>query len=243
MSVQTNQQGQLIILMVGDINSIQPSFEQEHQTIITANKLNDIISHITTTKFDLILLDLTVSDLNFITRIKDPDCINNKTPLIALVNQAEDLLNNHYPIEFAGNLIKPITKDQLNNFTDPLRTKSLAFNYIQLILNKTKNNQRLALTIFEKLFEELPMQIIGIKAALETRQYDLAHEITHKLNGSVSFCDLMDIQHPAKALESSLLKKDIVSLNQHFLTLQQNTLNFTRHQKPIMAYLEKILQP
>jgi CheY-like chemotaxis protein len=244
MSILTKHQGQFIILMIGDIDSKQPALKQEHQNIITANNLNDIISHITTTQFDLILLDLTVSGLNFITRIKDPDCINHNTPIIALVNQVEDPLDVHYyPIELAGSLLKPFTEDQLNKLIDPLRTKSLALNYIQLILNKTKNNQRLALTIFEKLFEELPMQIIDIKAALENRQYDLAHEITHKLNGSVSFCGLWDIQHPANALESNLLNKNSASLNQHFLKLQQNTLNFTRHQKSIMAHLDQMLHP
>jgi HPt (histidine-containing phosphotransfer) domain-containing protein len=145
----------------------------------------------------------------------------------------------------AGSLLKPFTEDQLNKLIDPLRTKYFALNYIQLILNKTKNNQRLALTIFEKLFEELPMQIIGIKAALENRQYDLAREITHKLNGSVSFCGLLDIQYQANALESKLLNKNIVglSLNQHFLKLQQNILNFTRHQKSIIAHLDQMLHP
>jgi CheY-like chemotaxis protein len=244
MSVKTNKHGQFIVLMTCDIDSKQSLLKQGEQNIITANKLNDIIFHITTTQFDLILLDLTVSGLDFITRIKDPDCINNKTPVIALINQTEELLSvDSYPIAFNGSLTKPITKEQLNKLIEPLQTESFALSYIQLILNKTKNNQRLALTIFKKLFEELPMQIIGIKDALENGQYELAHEITHKLNGSVSFCDLMDIQQPANALERCLLNKNLVDLNRYFLILQQNTLNFTRHQKSILTHLDKIMLP
>jgi CheY-like chemotaxis protein len=241
MSAKTKQYGQFTILIASDIDNEKSSLIQD-QLIITANNLDDILFHVTTTQFDVILLDVTVYDLSFITRIKDSNCINNKTPIIALINQTEDLFStNPYPIGFDDSLIKPITEDQLYKLIHSLQTKSLA--YIQLILNKTKNNQRLALTIFEKLFEELPLQVIGIKDALDNRQYNLAHEITHKLNGSVSFCGLMDIQQPANALESCLLNKNFADLNQHFLIIQQYTLNFTRHQKFITAQLNEMLLP
>jgi CheY-like chemotaxis protein len=241
MSAKTKQHEQFTLLITSDTGINQSSLKQGQQNIITADKLDDILFRITTTQFDLILLDLTVSDLSFITSIKDPDCINNKTPIIALINQTEDLVSAHpYSMGFNASLIKPFTEDQL---IETLQTKSLALDYIQLILNKTKNNQRLALTIFEKLFEELPLQIVDIKEALDNRQYNLAHEITHKLNGSVSFCGFMDIQQPANALESGLLTKNFADLNQHFLILQQYTLNFTRHQKFIMAQLNDMLLP
>ncbi len=83
------------------------------------------------------------------------------------------------------------------------------------------------------------MQIIDIKDALKNKQYDLAQAITHKLNGSVSFCGLTDIQQPANILESCLLKNDYAAIDQQFLMLQQHTLNFTRHQESILANLGK----
>ncbi|TAK61612.1 MAG: Hpt domain-containing protein [Methylobacter sp.] len=105
------------------------------------------------------------------------------------------------------------------------------------MLNKTKNNQQLTLTIFEKLFEELPQQIIHIKDALENKQYDRAKEITHQLNGSASFCGLTNIQQPANTLESCLLKNNYAAIDQHFQVLQQCTLDFIRYQESIIKNL------
>lgn len=175
-----------------------------------------------------------------ITRIKDPLGINNKTPVIAIMDPAEEpWKENQYPVEFDGRLIKPISEERLNEVIDFWQTKASALNYIQIILSKTKNNRSLTLTIFEKLFEELPLQIVDIKDALENGQYDLAREITHKLNGSASFCGLIDIQQSANALESRLLNNNYADINQHFLTLKQCTLSLTRHQKLILANLGK----
>ncbi len=123
----------------------------------------------------------------------------------------------------------------------PLQSKQQptmsALDYIQILQGKTKNNQGLTVTLFKKLFEELPLQIHNINEALENKQYVLAQDIVHKLNGSASFCGLLDIQQPANALESSLLTHNYADINQQFLMLQQCTLDFTRLQKAIMAHL------
>jgi len=178
--------------------------------------------------------------LEFIARIKDPLGINNKTPVIAVMNPAEMFQEeSQYPIEFDDRLIKPITEDRLNEIIDLWQTKALALDYIQIILSRTKNNRPLTLTIFEKLFEELPLQIVDIKKALENKHYALAQEITHKLNGSASFCGLSDIQRSASDLEKNLLNNNYADINQHFLTLEQYTLNLTCLQNAILANLGK----
>lgn len=182
-------------------------------------------------------LDRQPWQLELIASIKDPLGINNKTPVIAIMDQAE--APQQYPMEFDDWLIKPISEERLNEVIDFWQTKALALNYIQIILSKTKNNRRLTLTIFEKLFEELPLQIVDIKDALKNRQYDLAREITHKLNGSASFCGLIDIQRSANTLESHLLNNNYTDINQHFLTLEQCTLSLTHSQKFILANLGK----
>jgi HPt (histidine-containing phosphotransfer) domain-containing protein len=175
-----------------------------------------------------------------IARIKDPLGMNSKTPVIAIVNPAKDSQSEQQcPAEFDDILTGPITEQRLNELIDLWKTKALALDYIQILLSKTKNNRRLTLTLFEKLFEELPLQVIDIKDALENKQYDIAREITHKLNGSVSFCGLMDIQQPANALESCLLNNNYASTHRHFLMLQQRTLNFTCHQKFILENFGK----
>lgn len=241
MPLKTKQPEQFIVLMIGDI---APSSLKNHcQNITVANDHNDILMLIGTTQFDLILLDLTVNrhlrQPDLIAHIKDPLGINTKTPVIAIIDPAEPEIEKQYPTEFDDWLIKPITEERLNEVINIWQTKAAALVYIQIILSKTKNNQHLALTIFEKLFEELPLQIVHIKEALENSQYDLAREITHKLHGSVSFCGLLDIQQPANTLESYLLNNDYASSHQHFLRLQQCTLNFIRHQKAILENLGK----
>ncbi|WAK02988.1 Hpt domain-containing protein [Methylobacter sp. YRD-M1] len=117
-----------------------------------------------------------------------------------------------------------------------LSTKHAA-SYIRILLDKTRDNHSLALTIFKKLFEELPEQIDAIKNALDSQQYSVAQQITHKLHGSASFCGLNDIQEPASALESNLLNHDYESANRHFQVLRRCVLNFTSHRTTIIAEL------
>ncbi len=256
MPLKNKQSGQFRVLMTGAIDINHASLKHRRQNIIVAHKLNDILMLIATTQFDLILLDLTanysvapVPDrlpgmAELIARIKDPLGINNKTPIIALANPAQDAQKEaQCPMRFDDSLISPITAERLNEIIDLWQTKTLALIYIQIILSKTKNNQRLTLTLFEKLFEELPLQIVTIKDALENKQYDLAQTITHKLNGSVSFCGLTDIQQQANALESCLLKNDYASIDKQFLMLHQHTLNFTCLQESILTHLRLILSP
>jgi HPt (histidine-containing phosphotransfer) domain-containing protein len=257
MPLKTKQHEQFMVLVISDIDINHLSLKHRRQNIIVATDYDVILMRIETTQFDLILLDLSVNcsvesvpnrlpdslppwQAGLMTRIKDSSGINNKTPVIAIVNPANGLYGDQqYSVAFYDSLAGPLTEQRLNEVIDLWRTKVIALDYVQMILNKTKNNQRLTLTLFEKLFEELPSQIIDINDALENKQYDLAREITHKLNGSVSFCCLMDIQQSANALESCLLNNNYASTNQHFLMLQQCILNFTRHQKFILASLGK----
>lgn len=111
--------------------------------------------------------------------------------------------------------------------------------YIQIILNKTKNNRNLTLTVFKKLFEELPLQVSIIKKALKNKHYALAQQTTHKLHGSASFCGFMDIQNAAHALENCLINKNYKAIDQNFLLLQQAVLILARHQSAIMDILNQ----
>jgi len=240
-----------IVLMTGDIDINHSLLKHRRQNIIATSQYDAILMHIETTRFDLILLDLPVDSptaslhdrsrhcpdprqSELIARIKKPLGVNGKTPVIAIINPAQ---NSRIDQQFDDRLTGPLTEQRLNEIIDLWQTRASALDYIQIILSKTKNNQRLTLTLFEKLFEELPLQTVIIKEALENKQYDLAREVTHKLNGSVSFCGLTDIQQPANALESDLLNNNYASTHQHFLMLQQCILNFTRHQKFILTNL------
>ena len=114
---------------------------------------------------------------------------------------------------------------------------SNAPDYIRVVLDKTKNNRRLALIIFKKLFEELPEQLDGIEGSLKAGDYETAWGITHKLHGSVSFCGLTELQEPAKKLELCLTNKNYHTIAQDLLQLQQKVLTFTRYRDAILADL------
>jgi HPt (histidine-containing phosphotransfer) domain-containing protein len=112
--------------------------------------------------------------------------------------------------------------------------------YIQLMLDKTKNNKELALTIFIKLFEELPKQLTTIHNALKNQHLAEAKDITHMLHGSASFCGLLAIQNPAKDLEISLINVDIEAAKNHFIELQRHVADLTNHQAAILAILNNL---
>ncbi|MGZ5029421.1 MAG: Hpt domain-containing protein [Methylobacter sp.] len=251
MPLKNKQHEQFTILMTSDINM------SRRQNFVVAVHYDDILMNIETAQFDLILLDFTADCWNapvpgrlrhfrhpwqseLITRIKAPSGINNQTPVIAILHPEDECTNDQqYQMAFYDCLPGPITEQRVNEIIDLWQGKALASDYMQTILSKTKNNQRLTLTLFEKLFEELPSQIVDIENALEHKQYDIAKEITHKLNGSASFCGLTDIQQSANALESCLLNNNFTSAHQHFLMLHQYTLSFTRPKSFILATLSK----
>lgn len=106
-----------------------------------------------------------------------------------------------------------------------------------MVLDKTKNNRTLALTIFKKLFDELPQQLDGIAYSLKTGDYDNAKEITHKMHGSVSFCGLTDMQEPAKKLEQGLISRNHQTIAVDWLQLQEKVFKFIHHRKSILADL------
>ncbi len=261
MPLKTQQHEQFKVLMAGDIDINPESLKNQGRHIFAAHQANDILTLIEATQFDLIILDLTVNgsvasvpdrlqhfdppgQSELLTRIKDPHGINNQIPLIAVINSAEDDQRElQYPMEFDDWLVKPIKEEQLDKMIALWQNKTSASDYIEILLDKTKNNRRLALTIFEKLFEELPLQISGIKDALENQHYDLAQELSHKMNGSASFCGLLEIQQPAHALEGCLLNNDYANANRDFLRLRQSVLTLTRQQKSILAKLQQMLTP
>jgi HPt (histidine-containing phosphotransfer) domain-containing protein len=251
MPLKTKQHEQFTVLMTSGINM------SRRQNFVVATHYNDILMNIETAQFDLILLDFTADCWNapvpghlrhflhprqseLITRIKAPAGINNQTPVVAIIHPEDEFTSDQqYPMAFYDCLPGPITEQRIDEIIDLWQAKALASDYVQTILSKTKNNQQLTLTLFEKLFEELPLQIVGIENALKNKHYDLAKEITHKLNGSASFCGLTDIQHSASALESCLLNNNFANAHQHFLMLHQCTLNFIRPQSFILATLSK----
>jgi len=239
MSPKSKQHDQFVVLLTDDNDALHSLLKQDHHSVILAKEYNEIVSLISVTHFDLILLGFTENSSELFRLIKSSDCINNKTPVIAIINPNEDAQKKRIvAMGFDDCLIRPVTQKQLHTLIGLQQKPISTSEYIQAVLSKTQNNRQLTLTIFDKLFDELPLQITGIKEALENKQYTLAEEITHKLNGSASFCGLIDIQKPAHALENCLIRKDHELTNRHFLVLQHRVLNLISHQQSIKASLK-----
>jgi len=251
MPLKTGPHEQFTVLVISDINM------SRRQNFVVATHYDDILMNIESAQFDLILLDFTAGCWNapvpghlqhfrhpwqaeLVTRIKAPAGMNNQTPVVAIIHPDDEFTSDlQYPMAFYDYLTGPITEQRVNEIIDLWQGKDLASDYMQTILSRTKNNRRLTLTLFEKLFEELPSQIVGIENALKNKNYDLAKEITHKVNGSASFCGLTAIQQSANALENCLLDNNFANTHQHFLMLHQCTLSFIRPQSFILAALSK----
>ncbi|MGZ5050370.1 MAG: Hpt domain-containing protein [Methylobacter sp.] len=223
-----------MILIIGDNNDASL---KHYQNLIVTDNYGDAWTLIENTRFDLIFFDLALDYSEFSAQIKTVGNINSKSPVFAMIPPSEATNKENMPPGFVDWLAKPITAQRLNDVIERWHAKAL--DYIQIMLGKTNNNQRLALTIFDKLFDELPEQITRIKAALDDGQYDLVREIAHRLNGSASFCGLTDIQQAANTLEHCLTNNELIALDRHFLTLEQCSLDLIQHENIILANLGK----
>jgi HPt (histidine-containing phosphotransfer) domain-containing protein len=241
MSLITNQQKQFLILIADneiDYSLLELQLDLHCLSVVLAKEQNETSLQLNTISFDLILLDF-----RFINLVKAADCINYQTPVIVIIDSASNQKQNINATAYDDYLTRPVTIIKLKEIIDLWYIKNnstSAFDYIQSILNVTKNNRHLTLTIFKKLFEELPLQITAIEDALANQQYPLAEEIIHKLHGSASFCGLTAIQKSAGSLENCLINKDYSAINLHFLKLQQCILNLINQQKTILALLKRI---
>lgn len=125
----------------------------------------------------------------------------------------------------------------MQNFKQP--EALTASDYIGIVLEKTKNNRKLAFTVFKKLFEELPEQIVCIESALSAGHYETAKDIVHKMHGSACFCGLTGIEEPACKLEQYVLDNNYPALIHDFRLLQERVLLFVRHREFILAELDQ----
>ncbi|MGR9115092.1 MAG: response regulator [Gammaproteobacteria bacterium] len=244
-------------VLIADDNNINRlllsnQLEGRCQKITIAKDGVEALHHLTTEHFDLVLLDLQMpghSGIELIKLIRQKHCINRNTPVIAITAHAQLSQRKKIIAEgFDECLIKPVLAEQLDEIIDlwrpPPNSSQQALNqsYSCQILNKTCQNHELALTIANKLFEELPQQLTHIETALKNKHPELAVEITHKLHGSVSFCGLATLQKPAYALEQSLLNNNDSESNIHFYKLKNATQEFIGSKQIILSEL-KASQP
>lgn len=226
----------LIIDSQNNSPEIQLLQHQEGVALTIANNENEALIVLLYTHFDLILLDENLANSEIISFIKGEGGLNYKTPVYVMSEHQESYLQQHLlALGIEGCINKPLSVSVFEQLLiQNLSTDTIQPDYVQILLNKTQNNKNLALTIFKKLFAELPQQLIDIRNALQNHQYQSALDVTHKLHGSVGFCGFTDIQQPAYELENCLLHQDYPSVTGNFSSLKTAILNFTAQESTIL---------
>lgn len=215
--------------------------------VLSSNNDKETQQFINTCSFDLIFMDLEFLKSPY-KLINKSHALNLTTPLIAITNHTKLIERREIIAKgFDECLNKPIKTEQLNEiialWLEPTakHNPNSSVSYAQQLLNKTLNNQDLALTILEKLLQELPLQLRHIEQALSTQNYKQALDITHQLHGNVCFCGLLDIQQPALRLEQALLENDQSTAEIEFTNLNHATAKFTLAKSLIFAEISNNL--
>lgn len=246
MLIPSDEHGQFVTLLAHDLC---PALQIQHvrslcgSTLVMTKTQNETSAAIASKLFNLMIVDLNLNGLELVACAKQSNCINRNTPIIALTDKTDtSQRRNLIAAGFDDCLLKPLTADNLGELINFWRENDVltsSLNSIQTLLAKCNNNRGLVLTLCKKLFEELPLQISCIEDALKNRRYQLAFEVTHKLNGSAKICCLQDIEESATALENSLIQKKYEYADGYFLMLQQRISVFISQRQPILDHLDR----
>ncbi len=212
-----------------------------HVFVEFSRTFQETVSAISAHIFGLILVDASLDDPCLIDLIKRSDGMNADTPIVMMIDSEEQNLRKAcINAGFDDCLIKPLSVD---NFTALIELWSGAnplaahFDAVHTLLDKTKSNVKLVNLLYEKLFEELPVQIQTIESAIQSQNYAHALEVTHHLNGSAKTCYLKPIAETANALETCLAQNNRDYIEGYFLILKQRVLSLIKHREPILSFL------
>ncbi|HEY3699755.1 MAG TPA: ATP-binding protein [Spongiibacteraceae bacterium] len=167
-------------------------------------------------RFDLILLDIQMPELNgaqVADMIRSGTTANRDTRIVALTahllqEEQRQLLGSG----FDQCLTKPITEDHLQQLLETCSTTKTEFTiatpvHIELCLQRARNKADLAREFLQDLLRTLDKTRTAIATALQRRDYDaLLHEI-HKLHGACCYSGVPRLQQCSNRLEE-LLKRD-----------------------------------
>lgn len=230
---------------------LKSQLESRSNDITLAEDGKQALSLLQQRKYQLILLDLQMpyySGLELLEKIKEKDCINHNTPVIAITAHAQSHQRKKLiDAGFDECLIKPVLLEQLEEMLDLWQTQprneppqpSQGMEFIEQMLEKTSHNEQLAEVLFNKLFTELPEQLANIQQAIDQSDLALAKEITHKLHGSVSFCGFISLKDAARQLEIDLSNLQLEASLISFAALKQGIDLFLNHKQTILGELSK----
>ncbi len=239
------EQNQFVLLIAGtpdyvgyltlpDTNYCRLIFTESFETTVPA---------LTSRLFNLIIIDLALPCSNLMALLKKPDCINFETPVIALANELDhDRKRLLIALGFDDYLLKPLTSKHIDELINLWLKSAIPFPFsdsIQTLLSKSKNNKRLVLALYNKLFEELPSEIGRLETAIQNSQYQLAFDLAHHLNGSVRTCYLKEIAEPANSLESLLIQQHHELAGHFIVRIKQQITKLINHRNDIIDFIDR----
>ncbi len=190
-------------------------------------------------RFDLIIVAQNLIPDELLALVKsNPQCLNFGTPLIALT-ETENVAERKKLI-YKG-FDDCITQSlSVENFHDAISLwgsndgLAVALKSAQGLLVKLNNNKKLVFTLWQKLLEELPLQLKELQSALQNKDYLTAYTVVHKLNGSAKVCGLLTIETLATDLEKCLIAKNYKNTDYYYRLLQANVSAILRKKPEIL---------
>lgn len=232
-----------LTFLVSDDNEInrillKSQLLQTGAVVLEARDGKESIELLNAVAFDLIFLDLQMPVMNgmdIMRYISENKNINQKTPVIAVTAHA---LPHQRTVVlragFADCLIKPLLQSRLEHtlakyigqtnklVRQPAPASGVEIDHlIETLLLKTNGDIDLASHLLNQLFREMPEQLHDIERSILDSDLDKALQITHKLNGSLSFCAIEKARKAAGTLENSLTDcTDKTLINGHYRILK-----------------------
>ena len=222
-----------------------PILHMEDSDLVLTNTLQEAAAIITSKSFDLIIIDMDLDGLKLVAETRPTGSINHHTPIIALVDTPDSGVKTQLiTAGFDDCLLKPLSANDLKELVKFWCENKVLDSFLEsteTLLAIFRKNSAVVLSLYHKLFEELPQQVGTINTALNTGQYQLAFDTNHKINASAKICYLKDIEASAKALEQCLSQKKYDLVEGYFLMLQHSVAAFIDHRQLILAYLDEQL--
>ncbi|MCK9609402.1 MAG: response regulator [Methylomonas sp.] len=176
-------------------------------------------------KYALVFLDVNMPGLTGFELVKKvrAGSANELSQVIAITAHVQSH-QKHLLIADGFNdcLIKPIVLADLQRIISTWRAPTSGLDsqyYANSVLEKVDSNRELGRQFLQKLFNELPVQLVKLEQALLGQSAELALDVAHKLHGSFCFYGFNDFRVIASRLEESLIEGEITEAWQYFRQL------------------------
>ena len=241
---QFDEKKQFITLLVADTSAlpILHKLDTCDSNWVLTSTPQEAVSTLASKLFNLIIVDMALDGLKLIAQAQSTTSINCHTPTIALVDRLDLALRKQLiSAGFDDCLLKPLSAGDLGELVKFWCKNNALDSFLEsteTLLSIFKKNKGVILTLYNKLFEELPEQVDAISVALNTGQYQLAFDTNHKIIGSAKICYLKDIETSANALEQCLSQKSYDLVEGYFSMLRHSITTFINHRQNILEYLD-----